>query len=481
MTRLDGTTLSSLSDRLPVPQYDRTRVVPGVVHIGVGGFHRSHQAMYHDRLIAEHDAFEWGIHGIGLLPQDRRMRDTLAAQDGLYTLVIKHPDGRYEPRVIGSIVGHSYAPDDPEAVIERLASETTKVVTMTLTEGGYDLIGRADVVQDLLPGATPTTAFGFVAIALQRRRERGIEPFAVVSCDNLIDNGEIARTAFSAFARHRDPDLGDWMARHVVFPNSVVDRITPATTDADRAELRERTGIEDGWPVVCEPFVQWVLEDVFADARPPWEAVGALLIDDVRPYEQMKLRLLNATHQGVAYFGRLRDHRLVDEAMRDPLILAFLEGYLREEGAPTVSGVPASQVEAFRNGVTERFANPSIRDTLERLYENASDRIPKFVLPVIRERLAQGAEAPRAAAIVAAWARCLEGVDEHGEPIHITDERGELLGGLARSEQHDPLAFIGYEPVFGDLSQDERFVTAYRSARGSLAQRGVEATLTELA
>src|SRR5947209_4946896 len=322
-TSLNTAALPSLRGRLPVPEYDRRRATAGVVHIGVGGFHRAHQAVYHDRMMAEHDALEWGICGVGIMPGDRRMRDVLTAQDGLYTLIIKHPDGRYEPRIVGSLLEHLFAPEDPDRVIERLASEATRIVSLTLTEGGYSVDddsrafdgSRADIARDLVPGAPPQTAFALVTEALARRRQRGIEPFAVLSCDNLVDNGDIARTAFSGFARLRDLDHGDWIAETVAFPNCVVDRITPGTTDADCAELRARVGVEDGWPVVCEPFIQWVLEDVIPGPRPPYESVGGQLTPDVRPFEQMKLRLVNAGHQAVAYFGALLGYRLVEAAV----------------------------------------------------------------------------------------------------------------------------------------------------------------------
>ena len=307
---LDASTLRSWGERVPTPAYDRSRVRQGVVHVGVGAFHRAHQAAYHDRLL-EQGQLDWGICGVGLLPSDRRMQEALAAQDHLYTLVLKHSDGTYEPRVIGSIVDYLFAPDDPEAVIERMAAETTRIVSLTITEGGYNLHhvtgefdpGAFDVDHDLHPGATPRTAFGFVTEALRRRRERELAPFTVMSCDNLQGNGRLAAQVFTAFARLRDEELGDWISAEVPFPDSMVDRITPQTTDDDRAEIRERFGIDDRWPVVCEPFTQWVLRDAFAGGRPPYEDVGVQLVDDVEPYELMKLRLLNAGHQALCYFA----------------------------------------------------------------------------------------------------------------------------------------------------------------------------------
>src|SRR5580693_8802856 len=289
---LNAKTLAHWGGRLPVPAYDRDLVTPGVVHFGVGGFHRAHQAMYHDRLMNEGTALDWGICGVGVMPADRAMQQALDAQDGLYTLVLKHSDGTYEPRVIGSIVEYLFAPDDPVAVVDKMAAESTRIVSLTITEGGYNINdatgefddANPDVRHDLAAGAVPRTTFGLITEALCRRRKDGVPPFTVMSCDNLQGNGDLTRRVFTAFARLRDPELGDWVEREVRFPNSMVDRITPVTTDADRAEIRDRFGLDDLWPVVCEPYTQWVLEDAFTAGRPRYEEAGAQVVDRVEPY-----------------------------------------------------------------------------------------------------------------------------------------------------------------------------------------------------
>jgi mannitol 2-dehydrogenase len=473
---------------MPVPAYDRDLVTPGVVHFGVGGFHRAHQAMYHDRLLSEGTAPDWGICGVGVMPADRRMKEVLKAQDGLYTLVLKHSDGTYEPRVIGSIVEYLYAPDNPEAVIEKMAAPTTRIVSLTITEGGYninDLTGEfdasnEDVVRDLAPGAVPRTVFGLVIEALRRRWKRGLAPFTVMSCDNLQDNGYRSRRAFTAFARLRDPELGDWVEREARFPNSMVDRITPVTTDADRAEVRERFGIEDQWPVVCEPYTQWVLEDAFTAGRPRYEQVGVQVVDRGEPYELMKLRLLNGSHQALAYFGYLCGYRLVHEAAQDPLFQAFLLGYMDKEATPTLAPVPGVDLDGYKYNLIERFSNPQIRDTIARLCAESSDRIPKWLLPVVRLQLAAGGEITLSAAVVASWARYDEGVDEQGEPIEVVDRMRDSLMELARRQRSDPDAFISNRDIFGDLIDKKPFVSAYRSALASLHERGARATLESL-
>jgi mannitol 2-dehydrogenase len=488
MQQLDARSLPSLAGSLPVPTYDRSSLRTGIVHLGVGAFHRSHQAMYVDRLLEQGRAQDWAICGVGVLPADRRMAEVMAAQDCLYTLVVKHADGTYEPRVVGSIVEYLLAPDDPEAVVEKMAAETTRIVSLTVTEGGYNVdpvTGRfdasaADVVEDLRPGAALRTTFGLVTEALVRRRDRGLAPFTVVSCDNIQHNGDVARRSFAAFAGLRDPELGGWVDREVLFPNSMVDRITPATTDEDRAEVARRFGVDDAWPVVCEPFTQWVLEDRFDLGRPPLEDAGVQVVADVDPYERMKLRLLNASHQGLAYLGRLAGYRLVHDAAQDPLFQRFLLGYMEEEATPTLLPVPGIDLDDYRRELIARFSNPAVRDTLARLAFDGSERLTKWLLPVVRDNLAAGGQVRRSAAVVAGWARYSEGVDEQGEAIDIADRRRDTLMAAARRQREDPLAFLADRQLFGDLVDDERFTAPYLATLDSLYRRGARATLEAL-
>ncbi|HZE17684.1 MAG TPA: mannitol dehydrogenase family protein, partial [Mycobacterium sp.] len=449
---------------LTTPSYDRTRVGIGIVHFGVGGFHRAHQAMYLDRLLEQGLARDWGICGIGVLPADRRMRDVLHAQDGLYTLVLEHSDGRREARVIGSIVDYRYAPDDPEAVIELLAAPTTRIVSMTITEGGYLDDGPV---------------FALITEALARRRDRGIASPTIVSCDNIETNGAVARRAVIANAERRRPDLADWIATNTRFPNSMVDRITPATTPDDATAVRRDFGVTDQWPVLTEPFTAWVLEDDFSDGRPQLADAGVLLVDDVRPYELMKLRLLNAGHQCLCYFAYLCGYRFVHDAARDPLLAEFLLAYFDSEATPTLRPVPGIDLTHYQRSLIERFANPGVRDTVARLCAYSSDRIPKWLLPVIHDNLATGGPIRLASATVASWARYAEGVDEHGEPIEIVDHLAESLVPIAQSQRAHPTAFIENTAVFGTLAQEPRFVAAYRWALDSLHRNGARATLEE--
>ncbi|SDB94701.1 mannitol 2-dehydrogenase [Sanguibacter gelidistatuariae] len=488
MTTLNDEIVRHLPAPLKTPTYDRSALTAGIVHFGVGGFHRSHQAMYLDTLMNDGKALDWAICGVGVLPGDVRMRDALAAQDGLYTLVLKHPDGTLEGRVIGSIKEYLFAPEDPEAVIEKMASPEIRIVSLTVTEGGYNVhhvTGEFDatteaVAADLQPGAVPATTFGLVTEALRRRRDRGIIPFTVMSCDNIQGNGNVAHKMFVAFATLKDADLGDWIETNVPFPNSMVDRITPVTTDADREMVSERFGVEDAWPVVAEPFTQWVLEDRFADGRPAYEEVGVQVVDDVEPYELMKLRLLNASHQGQCYFGYLAGYRYAHEVCQDPAFATFLLDYMDREATPTLSAVPGIDLDLYKRTLIERFSNEHVRDTLARLCAESSDRIPKWLLPVIWENLATGGEIERSVAIVASWARYAEGIDEQGEPIEIVDRLGDRLHAAALRQRTDPLAFVADREVFGDLVDEPRFVEAYTQALSSLYERGAQATVEAL-
>ncbi len=507
MTALSAATVSALDAAVPVPTYDRSQVSVGIVHVGVGGFHRAHEAMYIDRLMNAGTALDWGICGVGVLPQDRAMKDALDAQNCLYTLVIKHADGSLEPAVIGSIVDYLLAPDDPEAVIEKMAAESTRIVSLTVTEGGYNVhpvtgefdTTNAAIMADAEPGAVPTTTFGLVVEALVRRRDRGIAAFTVMSCDNIQGNGHVARKMFTAFAALRSPELGEFMDT-VHFPNSMVDRITPVTTDADRAVLSEKFGIDDAWPVVCEPFTQWVLEDDFGQrvsiaatkeltspraepvdgaARPPVEEAGVQVVDDVEPYELMKLRLLNAGHQAIAYTGFLAGYTYAHEVCQDQSFVDYVLKYMNDESTPTLRPVPGVDLDVYKRTLIERFANPEVRDTLARLCAESSDRIPKWVLPVIREQLAHNGEISCAALIVASWARYAEAVDEQGEPIKVVDRLSDRLTEVARTQGTDPTAFIAQRDLFGDLIDDERFVAGYTAALDSLHTKGARQTVAE--
>jgi mannitol 2-dehydrogenase len=451
------------------PTYDRSEISIGIVHFGVGGFHRAHQAMYVDRLLEMGLAKEWGICGVGVLPGDRRMAKVMADQNGLYTLIAMNPDGTRDPRVIGSIVDYLFAPDDPETVIELIAAPTTRIVSLTITEGGY-----------FIDDAGPDSVFGLVTDALARRKDRGLPSPTIVSCDNIEGNGDVARAAFTAYAERTQPELAEWMKGNTRFPNSMVDRITPVTSPDVIEALAADFDVDDEWPVATEPFTSWVLDDDFSDGRPPYEDAGVLLVEDVTPYELMKLRLLNAGHQALCYFAYLAGYRLVHDAAGDPLFAEFLLEYMDSEATPTLKPVPGIDLPEYKRTAIERFANPGVRDTIVRLCFGSSDRIPQWLLPVVRENLKSGAPIRLSAATVASWARYAEGVDEQGEPIDVQDQLAESLVPIAKSQLENPKAFIENTALFGDLAQQPRFVEAYLWALDSLHRNGARATLEAL-
>lgn len=472
-------TLGALS--IDVPPYDRRAVTASVVHIGVGGFHRAHQAVYLDEVLRRGE-LEWGICGVGLLPGDAAVRDAALAQDGLYVLVTARPDGTEEGRVVGSIVDYRFGPGDPEQVLAALTAPTTRIVTLTVTEGGYgvsDVTGRFEpddelTLADLEGEGAPRSVLGYLTEALRRRRERGLVPFTVVSCDNIRSNGTVARTALTSFARVRDPELADWIDEHVAFPSSMVDRITPVTTEETREAVAETYGVVDRWPVRSESYLQWVLEDHFPAGRPDLAAVGVQLVDDVEPYELMKLHLLNASHQVMSYVGLLAGYTWVHEAARDYAIRALLDAYLRHEAMPTLRPVPGIDLEAYCDQLLERFGSEAVRDTLERQVVDASDRLPKFVLPVLRERLRSGQSAGCCALVLAAWSRYLEAGD-------VRDARAAELLAAVRRETDEPGALLRYTPVFGDLGADERLVRSYTRLRAELGSRPTLAVVADVA
>ncbi|TGD10647.1 mannitol dehydrogenase family protein [Brevibacterium sp. S111] len=477
---------------ITVPAYDRAAVRPGIVHFGVGGFHRAHMAMVIDDLLQTGRAFEWGIVGAGVLPHDAGMRDALAGQDHLYSLTLKHPDGAKERRVIGSIIDYRFGPDDPHGLLELLTDEDIRIVSLTVTEGGYNvnpvtgefITQEPTIVADveaLRAGRLPATVFGYVVAALRARRAAGVAPFTVQSCDNISENGEVAAKMFTAFARLVDDELADWIGENVAFPNSMVDRITPATTDDDREDLLADTGVTDAWPVVAEPFFQWVLEDSFTSGRPPYEDAHVQVVDDVQPYEHMKLRLLNSGHQGLAYFGLLGGYTFAHEAMANPDIPAYLRRYMDEEGTPSLAPLPGIDLEAYKDSLIERFSNPEIRDTLARLGAESSDRIPKWLLPVVKDNLASGHPVDVSAAICASWARYAEGHDETGGRFTIVDRYAERLQAVAATQGTDALAFVRQAQFFGELAEEPRFTAPYLAALTSLHERGAKETARRLA
>ncbi len=483
--RLGSATLMRLRSEVKTPAYDRSRLRQHTVHMGVGGFHRAHQAVYLDDLLAIENTERWGECGIGVLPSDDRMRDALRGQDFLYTVVERSASGQ-AARVIGSLVDYIYAPENREAAIEKMAAADTRIVSLTITEGGYFidegtgefLAHHPDIQHDLQHPKQPVSSVGLIAEALDRRRQRGLPPFTVMSCDNLQGNGHVIKKVLLAFTGLGNSALQHWIADNVAFPNSMVDRITPATTPTDIASVSDRFGLDDAWPVVTEPFRQWVIEDSFCNGRPQWEQVGAQLISDVAPYEIMKMRLLNGSHLAMAYLGALNGFTYVHEIMSDPLFRAFIENFMREV-TPVVPKIAGISVEEYKNSLLERFSNPTINDQVTRICSEGSAKIPKWLLPSVVELLEQRGPIHLLSLVVASWIYYLgHGVDERGRALNIIDARAAELTAIAKRALTDPGSMLAVKSIFGEkLPANPTFVQAVENALEMLSRWGVPATM----
>lgn len=461
---LTTTALPPLNARgISVPGYDRSALGGRIAHIGVGGFHRAHLAMYTHELASQ--GGEWGIRGVGLLPNDKVMNDALIAQDCLYTL-IEREDDRSAVAVVGSIIDYTLAAGRTDAAIEVLADPLIAIVSLTITEAGYAGAVSAD------------SAFGVIAAALDRRRVAGASPLTVLSCDNLPGNGDAARAATLAAVHETNEELAAWIERTCTFPNSMVDRITPTTTDADRAWLAEQHGIADRWPVVTEPFRQWVVEDRFANGRPPWEAVGVLFTDDVGLWELYKLRLLNAAHSSMAYLCALAGIVYVDEAIVRSEIRGFLDGLLCEEAIPTLKRIDGHSPEEYVATVLHRFANTGVRDQIARLCLDGASKFPTFLIPTIEHQLARDGSVRRAALALAGWARYLGTVPESEQSA---DAAAGPARALAAAALTDPERFLEVDGVItSPLRASPRFRAAFVDAYRSIAEVGPLAAMQKV-
>ena len=421
--RLSNRTLGSAKAGVQRPAYDRSKVTPGIVHLGIGAFHRAHQAVVIDDVLA-HDA-SWGIVGASLRRPDTK--EALEPQDGLYTLLIKDGDKR-APRIIGSVLSVFDAPNEKEALLARMADPATRIVSLTVTEKGYCYnaatggldTAHPDIVADLNSPRGPASAAGIVVDALRRRMEAGGAPFTVLSCDNLPHNGQVAGRVFTEFAEAVDAKLGAWVRANVPFPGTMIDRIVPATTDADRAEVASLIGLEDAWPVMGEPFLQWVVEDTFVGTRPPLELGGAEFVSDVAPYERMKLRMLNGTHSSMAYLGYLSGYEFIAEVIANPDFRTFVGKELNDEIAPTL-GMPKAQTDAYAAKLLERYSNTALKHRTYQIAMDGSQKLPQRLLGTIADRLKAGAPIERLSLAVAAWMLYARGVDLSGKPITVQD------------------------------------------------------------
>jgi mannitol 2-dehydrogenase len=467
--------------RVSFPTYDRAALSPGFLHIGVGGFHRAHQGAFLDELAERRISTEWGVRGLSL--RNGTGRDLLLRQDCVYS-ILERGAGGDRVRVAGALLDYLLAPESPEAALAALASPQTRVVSITVTGDGYglDCAGEFDqddpaVAQDLAAPTRPRSLPGYLVEGLRRRRDAGLAPFTVLSCDNIPGNGQAARRAVVSFAHLRDERLADWIEQNVAFPATVVDRITPEADAEDRLLVERRFGVRDLCPVVCEDFKQWIVEDDFRNGRPPLDAVGARFVADVTPYELHKKRLLNGSHCALGYLGYLSGHRRTDEALADPALRRYVESLMDEEVTPLLPAIFGFDSGEYKRTLLERFANPRIGDRLQRLCRRGSTKMPAYLLPSLTEAVEQGRRHGGLTLAVAAWFRYLSGVDLEGEPIEVEDDLAPKLQPLARQAAHDPRALLEQRSIFGRLGDDEGFVARLAQAQRVLDREGPAAAI----
>jgi len=486
MDRLSPATLHRLPRGILKPDYDRTAVTTGIIHLGLGAFHRGHQAVTTDALLK--DDPRWGILGVSLRSPDTR--DALQPQGCLYSVTSSDGAG-HERRVIGALTGVAVAPEDPAGLLARLADPTVRIVSTTVTEKGYshDPASGAlraddpDIRHDGLNLTHPRSTLGVIVGGLRLRRQHGLAPYTVLACDNLPANGHTLRGLVIAFAELIDRDLAKWIANEVRFPSTMVDRIVPATTDADRAEVRAALGLDDAWPIVTEPFSQWVIEDDFG-GRPAWDISGAQFVREVAPFELMKLRLLNGAHSTLAYLGYLMGCPTVASAMAEPDLAGLVDDMMREEVTPTLPALGGFDVAAYRAALLQRFRNPALKHRTSQIAMDGSQKLPQRLLGTIRDRLAQGLPITRLALAVAGWMRYVSGTDEQGRPIELRDPLAAPLRALA--DEAGPVAsrlapaLLSLTSIFGsDLPADPRFTKAVEAALDSLLTNGTGPTVAQ--
>jgi mannitol 2-dehydrogenase len=481
-TKLSAQALGSITTAA-IPAYDRGSLKAGIVHFGVGNFHRAHQAVYLDDLFALGTDHDWALVGAGVREADDAMRQKLKSQDWLTSVVEQEADTS-SARITGAMIDY-IKPGDSAAVIARLADPAIRIVSLTITEGGYYIDpasqkfdpNHPDIAFDAANMADPKTAFGLILAGLLRRRDAGLAPFTVMSCDNIPGNGHVTENAVVGLARLIDPALAQWVTANVAFPNGMVDRITPATSPREVALLADNFGIDDNWPVFCESFRQWVLEDNFPAGRPALEKVGVQFVKDVAPYEHMKIRILNGGHATIAYPAGLLDIHFVHEAMEHPIIAAFLAKVENDEIIPVVPPVPDTNLHDYFALCQRRFANPKIGDTVRRLALDGSNRQPKFIVPSAFDRVSAAQSVTGLALVSALWCRYCYGTTDSGAVIEPNDPSWDRLTAQSRLAKDDPNAWLAMTDIYGDLAGSPAFIAAFNHALTTLWAIGTKATL----
>jgi len=476
------------SAKVAVPSYDRSKVTQGIVHMGVGGFHRAHLAMYMEQLLNKGEANQWGICGVGLRADDQHIYDALSDQDNLYTLY-ELQQGEDKVQVIGSIGDFILAQRESQKLIAKLIDPNTRIVSLTITEGGYCIDDNTglfnpqlpEIIADVNNPESPKTAFGYLALALKKRRDAGIKPFTIMSCDNLPNNGKVTRQVMLSFSELIDPQLSQWIAEYVSFPCAMVDRITPATSEEHREQLLKASGIDDIWPVVCEPFTQWVIEDNFCNGRPAWEEVGVEFTDNVGAYEEMKIGMLNGSHLAMALIGIISGLEFAHQTMESTSLHRFIRDYMSKDVTPKLAPITNVDFTQYQDSLINRFSNPAIFDQLHRIGSDASSKFPKFILPTLTFLLDNGKNIDRIALVVAAWIIYLKGVDGKGSTFEIADPKKSVLQSALQQEGDLVTNFLAIEDIFGGQApRSEEFVNCVKKQLTNLKTLGPAKTLNAL-
>lgn len=480
MIELNELNLFKVTKEVETPAYDRQKIKTGILHIGIGGFHRAHQAYYIDELFQKFDVSDWGICGVALLEKDKKIFDILTKQNNLYTLIIYDSDEKIDARIIGSITELLFAPDNPEKVISKIASPDIKIVSLTITEGGYNMnsasgefIMSNPLIQwDIANPNKPKTVFGYLSNALKLRAEQN-SPLTILSCDNIQHNGDVTRRMLLSYIEKANPEIKTWVEKKVSFPNSMVDRITPQTSQTDIENLKNRYKIYDKWPVVTEKFKQWIIEDNFIAGRPMLEKVGAKFVSDVTPYEKMKLRLLNAGHSVLGIPGAIHGHKTIDACMKDQVFATFMRKFMDEEATPVLGNIEGIDLDKYKDTIEERFANPNIKDAVSRICSESSAKLPKFLIPTIKENLIKGGSIKYSAFVLASWCYYSDKeVNENNEPLEITDEKKTELHNAAKNTNNDKLSFLKQTDIFNNLSENKHFVKEYKTIIEKIYKEG---------
>ncbi|XMO86855.1 mannitol dehydrogenase family protein [Algibacter sp. AS12] len=461
--------LDAIKENASIPLFDRDQITTSIAHIGVSNFHRAHQAFYINELIEKHQAFNFGICGIDLLDSDRKTYNVLKDQDGLYTLITKSPTGFQKPKIIGAIVEYFFGPENPMAVIERLANPDIKIISLTIAEDGYhlnEITGEFDqkhpsVAEEVVNPFNPKTVFGYLTQAFKLRKLRGISGCTILSCDNIKNNGDTMKHSFLNYVEKNEPELLPWLKNNTTFPNTMVDRITPTTQHKDIDALKNNFLVEDQWPVVCEPFTNWVIEDNFFETKPNWEKVGVQFVKNIEPYQNMKLQLLNAGHSILGILGTLHGYKTVHEAANDDVFIQFLKSYMHQEVAPTLVDAENMTFKAYKSTLISRFKNSNINDSLSRICSESSAKIPIFILSTLKIQLSENNSINHIAFIIAAWCKYNDGINDLGYAYNIVDSISNTLIRMAALSQQNPVKFLEIEPVFNDLSSNPVFTNKY--------------------